>query len=103
MLYKEARNNLDPYIYHIKNNIVDDEEAVNVVSSEEQCADLCKLANEIEYFMYSNNCDADKSIFEDNCINTILSMEKIKLHISESNCTATTNALKYSKGQGAII
>ena len=46
MLFEEACTKIESYIYHATENIVDDEEAVNALSSEEQCAEVHKLAKE---------------------------------------------------------
>ena len=39
---------MESYIYHIKNNLVDDEGVASVVSSEDQCAEARKFAMEAE-------------------------------------------------------
>ena len=43
---KYSWNKVDSYIYHIKNNIVYDNETVNVVSSEEQWAEAYNIEKE---------------------------------------------------------
>lgn len=64
MFLKEACYKVESYIYHIKNNFVCDEETVNIVSIEDWFMRVRKLFNDVQYFIYSNNYDSDKVIFE---------------------------------------
>ena len=46
-----AKNQVESYVYYIKNKLVDDEENVNKVSTEEQRAEILKLAEDAEELM----------------------------------------------------
>ena len=62
---EESRNKFEAYIYHIKNKLIDDEEVISTVSTEEQRIAILALANEAEEWMYEDGYDADRATFED--------------------------------------
>ena len=45
---EEARNKVEGYIYRVKNKLEDDAEAIGSVSTEEQRAEILKLAEDAE-------------------------------------------------------
>lgn len=55
----EARNNLESYIYLIKNKLSDDEVAIGKISTEEQREECLTLANAAEEWMSDDGYDAD--------------------------------------------
>ena len=70
---------------HIKNNLVGGEEAVNNVSSEYQCEEVCNVYKNEYYCMYRKNHDTDKATFEVNFTKVSVPMWKIKFRVSDSN------------------
>merc|ERR1712125_89064 len=64
ILLEEARNKVESYIYHIKNKLVDDEEDINKISTEEQREAVSKIATEAEDWMYDDGYNADLATME---------------------------------------
>jgi len=59
LMLEEAKNTLESYIYLIKNKLIDDEENIKKVSTEEQRASISKAAEDAEEWMYDDGYDAD--------------------------------------------
>mmetsp|Transcript_12702 Transcript_12702/g.12343 ORF Transcript_12702/g.12343 Transcript_12702/m.12343 type:complete len:926 (+) Transcript_12702:120-2897(+) len=59
-----ALNDLEAYIYKIKNRLGDDEEALKAVSTEEQRQEVLDLGNETEEWLYDEGRGADVSEFK---------------------------------------
>ena len=62
---EEFINLFEAYTYHIKNKLIDDEEVISAVSTEEQRTALLALANGAEEWMYQDGYDTDRATFED--------------------------------------
>jgi len=62
---EESINLFEAYTYHIKNKLIDDEEVISAVSTEEQRTALLALANGAEEWMYQDWYDTDRATFED--------------------------------------
>ena len=52
MMFEEVRNNYEAYIYTIKNKLVDMEDEIKAVTSEEQRASVANSAEAAENWMY---------------------------------------------------
>jgi len=83
-MLEESRNKLESYIYHIKNKLVDDEENINKVSTEEQREEIRKLAEEAEDWMYEDGSSADLATTEDKYSELSTPAEKIFFRVTES-------------------
>ena len=59
VLLEEAKNNVESYMYKIKNKLMDHEEEIAKVSTEEQRAELLKLAEGAEEWLFDEADDAD--------------------------------------------
>ena len=59
ILLEEAKNKVESFVYYIKNKLIDDEENVNLVSTEKQRGEILKLAEDAEEWMYDDGADAD--------------------------------------------
>jgi len=81
---EESRNKFEAYIYHIKNKLIDDEEAISAVSIEEQRTALLELANGAEEWMYEDGYDADRATFEDKYAELSDPAEKIFFRVTEA-------------------
>jgi len=81
---EESRNKFEAYIYHIKNKLIDDEEVISTVSTEEQRIAILALANEAEEWMYEDGYDADRATFEDKYAELSDPAEKIFFRVSEA-------------------
>jgi len=84
MLLEESKNKVESYVYHIKNTLLDDEENISKVTNEEQRAEVLKLAEDAEEWMYDEGYDADLPTYEDKYAELSVPMEKIKRRVKEA-------------------
>merc|ERR1711966_193118 len=61
---EESKNKFESYIYHIRNRLIDDEELMAKVSTEEQRAALSKSAEDAEEWMFDDGYTADLATVE---------------------------------------
>ena len=47
MLLEDACNEVESYNYHINNNLVDDEEAVDIAPNEKKCVEVLNTTKEV--------------------------------------------------------
>ena len=92
-----AKNKVESYIYYIKNKLVDDEENVALVSTEEQRESLRELANEAEDWLYDDGASADLSTMEEKYTELSTPAEKIWFRLKES--TERPEAIKAVKAK----
>ena len=64
MMLEEAKNRYEGYIYYIRNKLIDDEEEINKISSEEQRDALRKSGEEAEDWMFDEGYNADLKTYE---------------------------------------
>jgi len=64
MMLEEAKNKYEGYIYFIRNKLIDDEEDINKISSEEQREALRQSAEEAEDWMFDEGFTADLATYE---------------------------------------
>ena len=83
MMLEEARNKLESYIYHIKNKLIDDEEAIAKVSTEEQRETISQAASSAEDWMYDEGYDADLATMTAKYEELAGPAEKIFFRVSE--------------------
>jgi len=88
MMLEEVRNRYEAYIYHIKNKLIDEEEAISAISSEEQREELLKNAAEAEDWMYDDGYDADLATYEEKYIELSEPAEKVFFRLSEVSARA---------------
>lgn len=62
---EETRNKYESYIYYIKNKLIDDEEQIVPVTTEEQRDALLKSAADAEDWMYDEGYDADLATYQE--------------------------------------
>lgn len=65
IMLEEAKNKVESYIYFIKNKLIDDEDEIAKVSTEEQRTSLQSMAMEAEDWLYEDGYDADLATYED--------------------------------------
>jgi len=92
VMLEESRNRVESFIYLIKNKLVDDEEAIGKVTTEEQRAELSKLASDAEEWMYDEGYNADLATMEDKYAELSTPANKVFFRVSES--TARPEAIK---------
>jgi hypoxia up-regulated 1 len=82
-LLEAAKNKVESYIYKIKNKLIDDEENINKVSTEEQREEISKLATGAEEWLYDDGYDADLPTMEDKYAELSAPAEKIFFRVAE--------------------
>jgi hypothetical protein len=95
MLLEEAKNHLESYIYKVKNKLVDDEEKVAMVSTEEQRDELNKLAMEAEDWLFDEGDTADLMTVKAKYDALTTPAEKVWFRLAES--TARPEAVQNLK------
>ena len=65
IMLEESRNKVESYIYFIKNRLIDEEDEIAKVSTEEQRTSLQSMAMEAEDWLYEDGYDADLATYED--------------------------------------
>jgi hypoxia up-regulated 1 len=84
MMLEESRNNVEAYIYKIKNKLEDDAEAIEKVTTQEQRDAIRKLAEDAQEWMEDDGYDADYATMQDKYAELSTPFEKILLRIKES-------------------
>merc|ERR1712176_288811 len=64
VLLEEAKNKLESYFYHVKNKLLDDEENIAKISTEEQREELMKLSRDAEDWLFDEGDTADLETIE---------------------------------------
>eukprot|EP00536_Pseudo-nitzschia_multiseries_P018803 jgi/Psemu1/248917/estExt_Genewise1.C_31490002 len=64
VLLEEAKNKLESYFYYVKNKLLDDEENISKISTEEQKEKLRKLAVDAEEWLFDEGYSADLETIE---------------------------------------
>jgi hypothetical protein len=83
-LLDEARNNLESYIYLIKNKLSDDEEAIGKISTEEQRTECQTLAEAAEEWMSDDGYGADLVTMTAKLSELTTPFEKIRFRQAEA-------------------
>lgn len=83
MMLEEIRNNYESYIYKIKNKLVDDEDAIGAVTSQEQRDALLKSAEDAEEWMYDDGYDASLETYTKKYNELTEPAEKIFFRVKE--------------------
>lgn len=80
---EEARNNVESYIYKIKNKLLDDEKIIGVVTTEKQRDEVSKLSSDAEDWLYDDGHNADLATTNAKFEEISMPMEKILFRVSE--------------------
>merc|ERR1712038_865633 len=80
---EEIRNTYESYIYLIKNKLIDDEDAIAAVSTQEQRDYLSKSAMEAEDWMYDEGYDADLETYTKKYEELSAPAEKVFFRVKE--------------------
>ena len=83
VMLEEAKNKYESYIYYIRNKLIDDEDEVNKVSSEEQRESLRKSAEEAEDWMFDEGFSADLQTYEAKYEELSAPAEKVFFRVTE--------------------
>jgi hypothetical protein len=84
MMLEESKNNYEAYIYHIKNKLSDEEEAVGKVSTEEQREALLKAAEDASEWLDFEGYEADLETFKVKHAELAVPAEAIFFRLSEA-------------------
>lgn len=88
MMFEEVRNNYEAYIYTIKNKLVDMEDEINAVTTEEQRASVANSAEAAENWMYDEGYDADFETYKAKYEALKAPFEKILFRVKEVTARA---------------
>lgn len=89
---EEIKNRVESYMYFIKNKLIDDEESIGKVTTEEQRELVSKLAADAEDWMYEDGYDADFTTYSEKYVEISEPMEDILFRVKEM--TARPEAIK---------
>jgi hypothetical protein len=83
IMLEEAKNNLESYIYKVKNKLMDDEENIAKISTEEQREELSKLSMEAEDWLFDEGDTAPLETIKAKLEGLSSPAEKIWFRLSE--------------------
>ncbi|KAL7472426.1 hypothetical protein ACHAXS_012758 [Conticribra weissflogii] len=83
MMLEEAKNKYEAYIYYIRNKLIDDEETINKISSEEQRDALRQSAEDAEEWMFDDGYTADLATYKAKYEELSTPAEKVFFRASE--------------------
>jgi len=82
--FEAVKNKYESFIYHINNKLIDEEEAIEAVSTEEQRDALRLSSKEAEDWMYDEGYDADLVTYEEKYVELSEPAEKIFFRMTEN-------------------
>jgi len=83
MMLEEAKNNYEAYIYNIRNKLIDMEDDIAKVTSEEQREALSKSAEDAEEWLFDEGYSADLKTFQDKLVELSTPAEKVFFRVAE--------------------
>lgn len=95
VLLEEAKNQLESYIYKVKNKLADDEEGIAKISTEEQREEISKLSMEAEDWLFDEGDSAELTAIKAKYDALATPAEKIWFRLAES--TARPEAVQALK------
>lgn len=81
--FEEVKNKYESYIYHIKNKLIDEEEAITAVTTQEQRDAMLKSSQDAENWMYDEGYDADLVTYEEKYVELYEPAEKVFFRVAE--------------------
>lgn len=85
VMLEESKNRVESYMFMVKNKLVDDEEELSTVSTDEQREECRKLASDTEMWLEDDGYDADYATMEDKFVELSAPFEKILLRLKEKS------------------
>jgi hypoxia up-regulated 1 len=92
VMLEEAKNKLESYVYKIKNKLIDEEESIAKISTEEQREQLSKIAMEAEDWLFDEGDSAELETLTAKLEALTVPAEKVWFRLSE--LTARPAAVK---------
>jgi len=89
IMLEESKNSVESYMYKVKNKLIDDEEELSTVSTEEQREECRKLSSDTELWLEDDGYSADYATMEDKYAELTAPFEKILLRLREKTARAT--------------
>ena len=83
MMLEEVRNNYESYIYLIRNKLIDQEDEISAVTTQEQRDELSKSAEEAEDWMYDDGYDASLEVYTQKLGELKAPAEKVFFRVAE--------------------
>ena len=83
ILLEEAKNKLESYFYHVKNKLLDDEENIAKISSEEQREELMNLSRDAEDWLFDEGYTADLETIQAKYDELAVPAEKVWFRLKE--------------------
>lgn len=83
MMLEETRNNYESYIYLIRNKLIDQEEEITAVTTQEQRDELSTSAVEAEDWMYDEGYDASLEVYNQKLADLKAPAEKVFYRVAE--------------------
>jgi len=83
MMLEESKNTYESYIYFIRNKLIDDEEEIAKVTSEEQREALRKSAEDAEEWMFDEGYTADLKTYDEKYVELSAPAEKAFFRMAE--------------------
>jgi len=83
VLLEEAKNKLESYFYHVKNKLLDDEENIATISTEEQREELTKLSRNAEDWLFDEGDTADLETIQTKYDELATPAEKVWFRLKE--------------------
>lgn len=96
-MLEEIKNKVESYMYFIKNKLIDDEENIAKVTTEEQREAVSKLASDTDEWMYEDGYDADYATYSDKYVEISSPMEAILFRLKELTARPEAIALLSKK------
>jgi len=82
--FEAVKNKYESYIYYIKNKLIDEELAIEAVSTEEQRDALLQSAKDAEDWMYDEGYDADLVTYEEKYVELSEPAQKVFFRMIEN-------------------
>ena len=83
MMLEEVRNNYESYIYLIRNKLIDQEDEISAVTTQDQRDELSKSAEEAEDWMYDEGYDASLEVYTQKLVELKAPAEKVFFRVAE--------------------
>lgn len=83
MMLEESKNKYESYIYYIRNKLIDHEEEIAKVTTEEQREALRKSAEDAEEWMFDEGFSADLKTYDEKFVELSTPAEKAFFRMAE--------------------
>lgn len=92
VLLEESKNKLESYFYYVKNKLIDEEEQIAKISTQEQREELAKLSRDAEDWLFDEGDTSDLNTIQAKYDELAIPAEKVWFRLKEM--TARPDAVK---------